>query len=507
MERVKFGSEAIDKLVQGVNLLADAVGSTLGPNGKNVVIIDSNNLPHVTKDGATVALNVSDDDPIVNCGIELVREAALRTAKEAGDGTTTSTILARAILNKGLEYSSAKTSVLFEQMDKAVEKISAKLREMSAPVDGNLDVIERIAHMSANQDSSISKLIREAYEKTGFGVDIILDDGYSNKTTLSTTKGMKLSRGYESPLFINDPKTKTFTAQNCNVVVIHTPEISIDKVTEVISFDPNQKYLIISPKFTSEFMDVFTRTSLMNGVNMCLVQAPQWGEFQMDNIKDIAAFIGEEIYVYDDFTIGTAEKVIVSSMYTSIIGGSGELLKDHISDLKAQLQVTEEEELLERLKRRISVLENGTCVIKAGADTEVEAKEKKDRLEDAICAVKAALEEGVLPGGGVSLLRIGYEFSQEFKTSSPGETLIYSILSEPYKLLGIYPTYTTHCTKSITEEMNETAGKYIEKGILDPTKVEIVALKNAVSVAKMILSVACTVNSNKPITDDYAKFN
>lgn len=506
MERVKFGSEAIDKLVKGANILAVTVGSTLGPNGKNVVIVDSNNLPHVTKDGATVALNVSDDDPIVNCGIELVREAALRTAKEAGDGTTTSTILARAILNKGLDLAKQiRTSDLFKGMDKAVEDISTSLKELSAPVEGNLDIVENIAYMAANQDSSISKLIREAYEKTGFGVDIILDDGYSNRTTLSTTKGMKLSRGYESPLFINDPKTKTFTAQNCTVVVIHTPEISIDKVAEIINFDPNQKYLIISPKFTSEFMDVFTRTSLMNGVNICLVQAPQWGEFQMDNIKDIAAFIGETIYAYDEFTIGTAEKVIVSSMYTSIIGGSGELLQDHISDLKAQLQVTEEEELLERLKRRISVLENGTCVIKAGADTEVEAKEKKDRLEDAICAVKSAIEEGVLPGGGISFYRLGYEFYCR-NHYTPGEDLVYKALTEPYKLLSIYPVYDKYETTS-EEKLNEIASKYVKKGILDPTKVEIVALKNAVSVAKMILSVACTVNSNKPITDDYANFN
>lgn len=496
-ERVNL-KNASEKLIEGANLLTDAVRVTLGPSGNTVVIMDEGGIPHVTKDGATVSVAVSSPDPEVNCGIELVRQAAVKTAKEAGDGTTTATILACSLINNLKDEDPVKAC---RAIDWVVEKVTGEIRKYSQEVGEDLNIIEGVATISANGDREVGKMVREAYEKTGMGVNIILSEGFGEKTVLSATKGIKFQKGYESVHFVNNPDKGAFEMNNCNILLFENPLTVPEDIMQEFNLEPRTPYLIIAPSFSSSVV-TFAISSLRSSYWICLVQAEGWGDSQREHIRDIAALITEGVFVQDSSYCGQVDKVIVDAMSASIIGCKGTPVQ-YISSLRSRAQSCEVEELRDQLLNRASILENGTCSIVVGAKTQSELKERMDRYEDAIYAVRSAVQEGVLPGGGISFMNIWYNLRELPEVAeSPVLTKALGCICTPFDTLAdlCNVSVDTIGLENCPNGIDFTTGEKVnclEAGILDAAKVERVALENAASVAKMILSTKCIINTRQ----------
>lgn len=495
-ERVNL-ENAREKLAEGVKLLYDAVKLTLGPSGNTVVITDEEGFPHVTKDGATVSLAVSHEDPEVNCGIELVRQASVRTAKEAGDGTTTSAILAHGFIDVGMRLIRKGVPVrdILYSLDKVREKACGCLRKYAIPVGDDYGMIGDIASIAANNDRETGKMIEEAYRKTGMGVDILLEEGFDERTFISAVRGIRFGSGYESSVFVNNLEKHCFEASNCVVLMFENPVNLPGDITNVYNPVREENLLIIVPSFTGAVLD-FMVAAVKSGYRMCLVRSEGWGDMQKEHIRDIAVMLDPD-YEQSDVYLVRADKVYCDNLGTSVIGGKGDTSK-YVGILRKRAEVCEVEEHRDALLRRADILENGTCSITVGAGNRSELKERMDRFEDAVCAARSAVKEGVLPGGGLALYRIMDDVYAAGCDDSV-ESSLWGVLEIPYEILvkegGSGLRYKGE-GDIFTAFRGDDEVNCFDMGILDACKVERVALENAISVAKLILSTGCIIRTS-----------
>ncbi len=516
-KRIVLGDEARAKILKGVETLSAAVKATLGPKGRNVVIEKKFGSPTITKDGVTVAKEIELKDPLENIGAQLVKEVASKTSDVAGDGTTTATVLAEKIYKEGLKYvsSGANATLVKKGIDKAVEVIVDELNKIKKDVKG--DMIVQVGAISANNDEEIGKIIAEAMDKVGKDGVITVEEAKSLDTTLEFVEGMQFDRGYLSPYFITDPDRMEAVLEN-PLILIHEKKISSLRdmlpLLEQIA-KTGKPLLIIAEDVEGEALATLVVNKLRGTLNVAAVKAPGFGERRKAMLEDIAILTGgkvisEEIGVkLESVTLdwlGQAKKVVIDKENTTIIEGAGkeEDIKARIKQIRTQIEETTSDYDREKLQERLAKLAGGVAVIKVGAATETELKEKKARVEDAMHATKAAVEEGIVPGGGVALLRAGKALDN-LKLEGDmnlGVKIVKEAVKEPLKMIATNAGYEGSLVAEKVSEMKTEEGfdalneKYVnmlEAGIIDPTKVARSALQNAASVASLLLTTEAIV--------------
>ncbi len=524
---INYDVEARTALKKGVDQLANAVKVTLGPKGRNVIIDKKFGAPTVTKDGVTVAKEIELEDPIENMGANMVREVASKTSDVAGDGTTTATVLAQAIYREGLKNVTAGANPmdLKRGIDLAVASITAGLREISREVEGKKEIAQ-VGTISANNDSTIGELIAEAMEKVGKDGVITVEEAKGTETSLDTVEGMQFDRGYLSPYFITDADAMETVLEN-PFILIHDKKISAIKDILPILEKTSQSgrgLLIISEDLEGEALATLVVNKLRGTLRVAAVKAPGFGDRRKAMLEDIAILTGgiviseEKGYKLDQAalsSLGTAVKVIIDKDNTTIVEGNGssEDIKKRVNEIRVQIEKTTSDYDREKLQERLAKLSGGVAVLKIGAATEVEMKEKKARVEDALHATRAAVEEGIVPGGGVAYLRTltnldGLNTANEDERT--GVQIIRRAIEEPIRQII---TNAGEEASVIVNRVKENSGSFgynartsvfgdmYEMGVIDPTKVSRVALENAASVAGLLLTTECTI-VEKPKKDD-----
>ena len=529
-KEIKFNLEARDALKKGVDQLANAVKVTLGPKGRNVVIEKSFGAPAVTKDGVSVAKEIELEDKIENLGAQMVKEVASKTADVAGDGTTTATVLAQAIYHQGMKNVAAGASPmdLKRGMDKAVESVVSELKKMSKEVGTSYDKIEQVAAISANNDSAIGKLIAEAMSKVSKEGVITVEEAKGTETHVDVVEGMQFDRGYLSPYFVTDSE-KMLTEMENPYILIYDKKISNMKellpVLEPVA-QSGKPLLIIAEDLDGEALATLVVNKIRGSLKVAAVKAPGFGDRRKAMLEDIAILTGgtviseERGFKLENATVdmlGTAEKVSIDKDNTTIVNGAGnaEDIEARVNQIKAQIESTTSDYDREKLQERLAKLAGGVAVLYVGAASEVEMKEKKDRVDDALAATRAAIEEGIVPGGGVALVRAG-KLLAKLKGDNEDETTGISIVSraieEPLRQIAINAGQEGSVIVNKVLEgkddfgynaKTEEFGNMMEQGIIDPTKVTRVALENAASVAGMLLTTEATV-TELPKDDDAA---
>ncbi|MEN2995306.1 MAG: chaperonin GroEL [Thermodesulfovibrio sp.] len=510
-----FGDAARQAILRGVTILTDAVKATLGPRGRNVLIERKFGSPNVTKDGVTVAKEIELKDPFENMGAQLVREVASKTSDVAGDGTTTATVLAYAIYKEGLKYVSAGANAmdLKRGIDKAVEAVVEELKKISKPVVDKKEIAQ-VGTISANNDASIGELIAEAMEKVGKDGVITVEEAKGMATTLDIVEGMQFDRGYISPYFITDPERLECVLEEA-FVLIHDKKISSMKdllsILEQIA-RMGKPLLIIAEDVEGEALATLVVNKLRGVLQVCAVKAPGFGERRKAMLEDIAILTGGTV-ISEDLGIklenvkiedlGKAKKIIVDKDNTTIVEGAGDpqKIQARIKQIKLQIEETTSDYDREKLQERLAKLAGGVARINVGAATEAEMKEKKARVEDALNATRAAVEEGIVPGGGVALLRCQKALEKlkfENHDQQLGAEIVKKALEEPIKQIianaGVEATLIVEKVKenkNINYGYDAYAEKFVdmmEAGIIDPTKVTRTALQNAASVAGLMLT-------------------
>lgn len=527
---IKFNLEARDGLKRGVDKLANAVKVTLGPKGRNVVIEKSFGSPSVTKDGVSVAKEIELEDRIENLGAQMVKEVASRTADVAGDGTTTATVLAQAIYNQGMKNVAAGASPmdLKRGVDKAVEAIISELKKMSQEVGTSYDKIEQVASISANNDSSIGKLIAEAMQKVSKEGVITVEEAKGTETYVDVVEGMQFDRGYLSPYFVTDSE-KMLVEMDSPYILIYDKKISNMKellpVLEPVA-QSGKPLLIIAEDLDGEALATLVVNKIRGSLKVAAVKAPGFGDRRKAMLEDIAILTGgtviseERGFKLENATVdmlGTSEKVTIDKDNTTMVNGAGiaDDIKARVNQIKAQIESTTSDYDREKLQERLAKLAGGVAVLYVGAASEVEMKEKKDRVEDALAATRAAIEEGIVPGGGVALVRAA-KVLEKLKGDNDDETTGVSIviraIEEPLRQIAINAGQEGSVIVNKVIEgkgdfgynaKTEEFGKMLEQGIIDPTKVTRVALENASSVAGMLLTTEATI-TEIPKADDGA---
>ncbi len=516
-KRIVLGDEARAKILKGVETLSAAVKATLGPKGRNVVIEKKFGSPTITKDGVTVAKEIELKDPLENIGAQLVKEVASKTSDVAGDGTTTATVLAEKIYREGLKYisSGANATLVKKGIDKAVEVVVDELNKIKKDVKG--DMIVQVGAISANNDIEIGKIIAEAMEKVGKDGVITVEEAKSLDTTLEFVEGMQFDRGYLSPYFITDPDRMEAVLEN-PLILIHEKKISslrdmlplLEQVAKT-----GKPLLIIAEDVEGEALATLVVNKLRGTLNVAAVKAPGFGERRKAMLEDIAILTGGKV-ISEDIGVklesvtldwlGQAKKVVIDKENTTIIEGAGkdEDIKARIKQIRTQIEETTSDYDREKLQERLAKLAGGVAVIKVGAATETELKEKKARVEDAMHATKAAVEEGIVPGGGVALLRAGKALDN-LKLEGDmnlGVQIIKEAIKEPLKMIANNAGYEGSLVAEKVKEMkteegfdalNERYVNMLEAGIIDPTKVARSALQNAASVASLLLTTEAIV--------------
>lgn len=523
-KKIKFDIDARDKLKKGVDTLANAVKVTLGPKGRNVVLEKTFGGPQVTKDGVTVAKEIDLEDPIENLGAQIVKEVASKTNDVAGDGTTTATLLAQIIIKEGLKNvaSGANPIDLKRGLDKAVKVVVKNLKEQSEEVGSNYEKIKQVAIISANNDEKIGDLIAKAFEKVGKNGVITVEEAKGIETTVEVVEGMQFDQGYQSPYFVTDTE-KMIAELERPYILLCDQKISSMKdiipVLEVISQTGNP-LLIISEEVESEALTTLIINKLRGALKVVAVKSPGFGDRRKLILEDIAILTGgnviseeignklENIKIED---LGKCEKITIEKENTIIVNGFGEKekIKERIKQIKTQIKSSTSEYEKEKLQERLAKLSGGIAILNVGAATEVEMKEKKDRVDDALNATRAAIEEGIVAGGGVALIRTIKKL-EELKGKNQEENtsiiIIKKALQEPLKQIVQNSGQEGSVVVSKVYEGNKDfgydakIGKYrnmFEAGIIDPTKVTRVALENAVSVAGMLLTTECVITDIK----------
>ena len=519
-KEIKFNTDVRSKMKSGVDSLADAVKVTLGPKGRNVVIDKKFGAPQVTKDGVTVAKEVELEDRYENMGAQMVKEVASKTNEQAGDGTTTATVLAQAIINVGLKNVTAGANPmdLKRGIDKAVDAVVASLKKQSKQVGSDYSKVEQVGTISANNDSYIGKLIADAMSKVGQDGVITVEEAKGTDTEVKVVEGMQFDRGYISPYFMTNGDKMEAGLSN-PAILITDKKISTMKdllpILEPIARE-GRELLIVAEDVDGEALTTLVVNKLRGTLKIAAVKAPGFGDRRKEMLQDIATLTGavviseERGYTLENVTpdmLGKAEKVTVTKENTTIVGGAGDkaAISDRIDQIRKQIEVSTSDYDKEKLKERLGKLGGGVAVLYVGATTEVEMKEKKDRVEDALNATRAAVEEGYLPGGGVSYIR-AVEALSGLKGDNDDETtginIVARAIEEPLRQIarnaGVDGSVIVQKIKEGEADFgyNARTGEYanlFEAGVIDPTKVARVALENAASVAGMFLTTECGI--------------
>ena len=519
-KEIKFNVDVRSKMKEGADALADAVKVTLGPKGRNVVIDKKFGAPQVTKDGVTVAKEVELEDRYANMGAQMVKEVASKTNEQAGDGTTTATVLAQAIINVGLKNVTAGANPmdLKRGIDKAVAAVVENLKKQSKKVGSDYSKIEQVGTVSANNDATIGKLIADAMSKVkGDGV-ITVEEAKGTETEVKVVEGMQFDRGYISPYFMTNPDKMETVLDDCSILICDK-KISTMKdllpILEPIARE-GRALLIIAEDVDGEALTTLVVNKLRGTLKIAAVKAPGFGDRRKEMLQDIATLTGaivvseERGFTLENTTpdmLGRAEKVTITKDNTTIVGGAGvkEDIADRVAQIRKQIETTTSDYDREKLQERLGKLAGGVAVLYVGAGSEIEMKEKKDRVEDALNATRAAVEEGYLPGGGVAYIRAA-EALKNLKGENEDETtgihIIARAIEEPLRQIAENAGVEGSV---IIQKIRENKGDYgynartdefvnlFEAGVIDPTKVARVALENAASVAGMFLTTECGI--------------
>jgi chaperonin GroEL len=521
---IKFDMDAREELRKGVDQLANAVKVTLGPRGRNVIIDKKYGAPQITKDGVTVAKEIELECPFENMGAQLVKEVASKTNDDAGDGTTTAIVLAQSIINVGLKNVTAGANPmdLKRGIDKAVAKVVECIREQAIEIGDDLKKIENVAKISANGDENIGRLVAEAMEKVGKEGVITIEEAKGIETYVDVVEGMQFDRGYISPYFVTDPENMETVFED-PYILIHDEKISAIKDLLPIlekEIQTGKPLLIIAEDVESEALTTLVVNRLRGSLKVAAVKAPGFGDRRKEMLEDIAILTGgtviseEKGLTLESATLdmlGRAEKVIIDKDTTTIVNGAGDkkAIETRIAQIRAQIEKTTSDYDREKLQERLAKLAGGVAVLYVGAPSEVEMKEKKDRVEDALSATRAAVEEGTVPGGGVAYLRAidkleGLRGDTDDETT--GIEIIKRAIEEPLRQIVLNSGKEGAVVVQKVREgkgdfgYNARTDKYenlCETGVIDPAKVTRVALENAASVAGMFLTTECVITDKK----------
>ena len=518
-KQVLFGDDARTKMVRGINVLANAVKVTLGPKGRNVVLERSFGGPTVTKDGVSVAKEIELKDKFENMGAAMVREVASKTSDNAGDGTTTATVLAQAIVDEGMKFVAAGMNPmdLKRGIDKAVAAAITELKKLSKPTTTNKEIAQ-VGAISANSDEEIGQIISEAMDKVGKEGVITVEDGKSLKNELEVVEGMQFDRGYLSPYFINQPEKQAAVLEN-PFILLHDKKISnIRELLPVLEqvAKAARPLVIIAEDIDGEALATLVVNSIRGILKVVAVKAPGFGDRRSAMLEDIAVLTGGTVISsnvglsLDKATLaqlGSAKKVEVTKENTTIIDGAGDAaaIENRVKNIRTQIEGASSDYDREKLQERVAKLAGGVALIKVGAATEVEMKEKKARVEDALHATRAAVEEGIVPGGGVALIRAKLaikDIKGDNDEQNAGIRIVLRDMEEPLRQIvanaGDEPSVVVNTVAQGEGNFgyNAQSAKYgdmVEMGVLDPTKVTRTALQNAASVASLILTTDCMV--------------
>jgi chaperonin GroEL len=523
-KQITFNTDAREKLKQGIDELANAVKVTLGPKGRNVVIQKSFGAPTVTKDGVSVAKEIELEDPIANMGAQMVKEVASKTADAAGDGTTTATILAQAIVTAGLKSVAAGANPmdLKRGIDKAVKVIVADLKEQSEQIGDDFDKIKQVAAISANNDDSIGSLIADAMKRVSKDGVITVEEAKGTDTYMDEVIGMQFDRGYLSPYFITDAEKMLVDYENPYILITDKKISNMQELIPVLekSLQTGRPLLIIAEDVDSQALGVLVVNRLRAGLKVVAVKAPGFGDRRKAMLEDIAILTGgvviseEQGYKLENAGLehlGSCERITIDKDNTIVVGGKGdaETIKARTGQIKQQIDATTSDYDREKLQERLAKLAGGVAVLYVGATTEVEMKEKKDRVDDALHATRAAIEEGIVAGGGVALVRSIHSLDKmkglnEDETS--GIAIVRKALESPIRTIaenaGVDGSLVFHKVlegkgaygyNARTDEYEDLK----KAGIIDPAKVTRVALENAASIAALVLTTECVIN-DKP---------
>ena len=521
---ILFNLDARDGLKKGVDALSNAVKVTLGPKGRNVIIEKSYGAPHITKDGVSVAKEIELQDPVENMGAQLVKEVASKTNDLAGDGTTTATVLAQAIVAAGLKnvIAGANPIDLKRCIDKAVATVFESLKAQSQQVGDSIEKIQQVASISANNDNTIGTLIAEAMAKVKKEGVITVEDAKGIETHVDVVEGMQFDRGYISPYFVTNTEKMEAVYEN-PFILIYDKKISVMKDLLPIlekSLQTGRPLLIIAEDIDSEALATLVVNRLRGSLKVVAVKAPGFGDRRKEMLEDIAILTGgtviteEKGYRLEDATLaelGTADKITVTKDNTTIVNGQGakENIEARAAQIKAQIATTTSDYDREKLQERLAKIAGGVAVIYVGAASEVEMKEKKDRVEDALNATRAAIEEGIIPGGGVGFIRAISSIENlkgENDDQTTGISIIKRALEEPLRQIvenaGLEGSVVVNKVREGEGDFGfnartETYENLLKTGVIDPVKVSRVALENAASIASMLLTTECVISNHK----------
>ena len=523
-KEIKFDIEGRDLLKKGVDQLANAVKVTLGPKGRNVILEKKFGAPHITKDGVSVAKEIELADPYENMGAQIVKEVASKTGDDAGDGTTTATVLAQSIINVGLKNVAAGANPmdLKHGIDKAVVEVVKNIKSQAETIDDDYSKIEQVATISANNDNEIGKLIADAMSKVKKEGVITVEEAKGTETRVDVVEGMQFDRGYLSPYFVTDTEKMQTEFENPYILIFDKKISALKDMLPILeaTAQNGRPLLIIAEDIDGEALTTLVVNRLRGSLKVCAVKAPGFGDRRKEMLEDIAILTGGTVISEEKGLkletatlemLGTADKVTVNKDNTTIVNGAGdkEAIKERVSQIKTQISNTKSSYDKEKLQERLAKLAGGVAVLYVGAPSEVEMKEKKDRVDDALCATRAAVEEGIVPGGGVTYIRAisaieNMEGSNEDETT--GIQIVKRAIEEPLRQIianaGKEGAVYVQKVKEGKGDFGYNARtdkfeNFFAAGVIDPAKVTRVALENAASIAGMLLTTECVIADKK----------
>ena len=519
---IDYGSDSRTKLVSGIDKLADAVVSTLGPNGRNVVISQPGSTPQSTKDGVTVAKSITLSDPVENLGVEMVKQASVKTADKAGDGTTTSTLLAREMVKAGLSHlnNGANAVEIKRDIDRAVKAVVDALRENSEDISSE-EQLEQVATISANNDPEVGKIIATAIGKVGREGAVYIEESKSGETYLEVVEGMQFDRGFKSPYFVNDNSTMSAILDNPYILIADQRFTQVKDLLPVLEgvSGTGRSLLIIAEDIDNEALATLVVNKMRGTLSVCAVKAPDFGDRRKLILEDIASLTGGEVFSkekgmkLEKFSwdwFGEARKVTVNKESTTLVDGKGDSgrIEARIEELQQQIEQATTPFEVEKLQERLAKFVGGVAIIHVGGYTESEMKEKKDRVDDALNATQAAIEEGIVPGGGAALLYARGNILFADGENNIGANIVYRVCGKPFNQILTNAGYEEVQSMILADTLVNSGDEDVwtgynlktesmvdmkESGIIDPAKVTRTALENAASVAGTILLTECTV--------------
>lgn len=521
---IKFDIKAREELKKGVDQLSNAVKVTLGPKGRNVILDKKFGAPHITKDGVSVAREVELEDEFQNIGAQLVKEVASKTNDDAGDGTTTATVLAQAIVNEGLKNVAAGANPmdLKRGIDKAVERVVASIKAQAQEVGDDFSKIENVARISANNDAKIGELIAEAMKKVKRDGVITVEDAKGTDTYVDVVEGMQFDRGYISPYFVTNAEKMSCEMEHPYILLFDKKISTLKDMLPILeqTAQSGRPLLIISEDVDSEALATLVVNRMRGSLKVCAVKAPGFGDRRKETLEDIAILTGG-VVISEDMgmnlasatidMLGTAEKIAVNKETTTIVNGAGnkDKIADRVAQIRTQIETTKSSYDKEKLQERLAKLAGGVAVLYIGAPSEVEMKEKKDRVDDALSATRAAVAEGIVPGGGVAYIRCLDDlegFTGDNDDETTGIRIVKRAIEEPLRQIvnnaGLEGAVVVNEVRNGKDDFgyNARTEKYenlYETGVIDPAKVTRVALENAASIAGMFLTTECVIAEKK----------